>query len=254
DFSLPEDRESTSQRIGRLFTEQVPLRNVEKRYVKKNGEIIWGSLHASLIHDQEGKPLYAMGMIEDITERKRAEEELRTMSQRLSQAIRFSAMGVWEWDPLTGAFVWDDATFEITGIPKTDTVTYEQFKRVVYPDDLATAEGVLRKIFLQKTQESAEVRAVRPDGEIRYGYASGGPVLDRQGNVRRVVGIVVDITERKRAEEELRILSTRLSLATRSASTGVWDFDVGTSRARWDDMLVEMFALPKDDSVPLATS
>jgi PAS domain S-box-containing protein len=250
DFSLPEDRESTSERIHRLFTEQVPLRKVEKRYVKKNGEIIWGSLHASLIHDQEGKPLYAMGMIEDITERKRAEEELRTLSQRLSQAIRFSAMGVWEWDPLTGAFVWDDATFEITGIPKTDTVTYEQFKRVVHPDDLAIADRVLRKIFLQKTQESTEARAVRPDGEIRYVYASGGPVLDRQGNVRRVVGILVDITERKRAEEELRILSTRLSLATRSASTGVWDFDVETSRAIWDDTLFEMFALPKVDFVP----
>src|SRR5262249_7279388 len=133
--------------------------------------------------------------------------------------------------------------------PRTDTVTYEQFTRVIHPDDLPTAEAVLRKIFLQKTQESAEIRAVRPDGEIRYGYASGGPVLDRQGNVSRVVGIVVDITERKHAEEELRSLTTRLSLATRASSAGVWDLDLHTERAIWDDTMFEIFARPKAASV-----
>jgi signal transduction histidine kinase len=218
--------------------------------VRKNGEIIWGNLHASIIHDHEGKPLYGMGLIEDITERKRAEEELLTLSQRLSQAVRFASMGVWEWDPPSDCFVWDETTFALAGVPKMDTVTHEQFARVVHPRDLPAAEAALARIALHKTQESVEFCIIRPDGEVRHAYAAGGPVLDQQGNVRRVVGIVVDVTERERAEEELRVLSARLSLATRSASSGVWDFDVHTNHAIWDDLLFEMFDLPKTVSVP----
>lgn len=250
DISHPDDRDWAAQRLDRLFKSGIPFRKVEKRYLKKSGEIIWGTLNGSIIHDQEGKPLYGMGMIEDITERKRAEEELRTLSQRLSQAIRFAAMGVWEWDPRTSSFVWDDTAFELAGIPKVVPVTYEQFERVVHPDDLPDAEAALQRVVLQKTQEALEFRVVRPGGEVRHVYVAGGPVVDQRGQVGRVVGIAVDITPRKRAEEELRILSTRLSLATRSASTGVWDFDVRTNRAIWDDMLFEMFGIPKGDSVP----
>jgi len=249
DISHPEEREFTLERLVRLFQGETP-RNVEKRYVKKNGEIFWGSLHSAVIHDQEGKPLYGMGMVEDITERKRAEEELRTLSQRLSQAIRFASMAVWEYDPSTNRFIWDDTAFELAGIPKVTPVAYEQFKRVIHPADLPAAEAALRRIVLEKRQESVEVRVVRPDGKARYVYAAGGPVLDQRGNVHRVVGISVDMTAGKRAEEELRVLSTRLSLATRSASTGVWDFDVRTNQAIWDDMLFEMFGLPNTGPVP----
>src|SRR5260370_5390728 len=186
-----------------------------------------------------------MGMIEDITERKRAEEELRTLSQRLSQAIRFASMGVWEWHPQANCFVWDDTAFELAGIPKVVPLPYEQWTPLVHPDDLPNAEAALLKVVREKTQESMEFRIIRPDGDFRYVYAAGGPVLDQQGNVARVVGIAVDITKRKRVEEELRSLSTRLSLATRSASMGVWEWDLRTDLGIWDDTMFEIFGIPK---------
>jgi PAS domain S-box-containing protein len=245
EFTDPDDRQSTVTAVEDVFKTEGPTQKLEKRYVKKSGEIIWGSVTASVIHDQQGKPLYGMGMIEDITERKRAEEELRTLSQRLSQAIRFAAMSVWEWDPRTNCFIWDDSAFEIAGIPKVVPLPYEQWARQVLPEDLLNAQAALQKLVREKTQETVEFRIIRPDGELRHVYAAGGPILDRQGNVARVVGIAVDITERKRAEEELRTLMQRLSLATRSASMGVWEWGRRTDLAIWNERMFEIFGIPK---------
>jgi PAS domain S-box-containing protein len=249
DIVYRDDLDSTVDRVERLFESEIPIHNIEKRYVKKSGEIIWGCLNAAVIHDYEGRPLYGMGMIEDITERRRAEEELRTLSQRLSQAIRFASMGVWEWDPQANCFVWDDTTFELAGIPKVVPLPYEQWARSVHPDDLPGAAAALLRVVREKTQESIEFRIIRPDGDFRYAYAAGGPVLDQQGEVVRVVGIAVDITERKRVEEELRTLSERLSLATRIASIAVWDWDLHTDLGVWDDASFEMFGMPKVNPV-----
>lgn len=249
DITYRDDLDATASYIERFLKMGAPLHNIEKRYVKKSGEIMWASLNASAIHDQEGRTLYAIGMTEDITERKRAEEELRTLSQRMSQAIRFGSMSVWEWDPRGNYFVWDDAAFEIAGIPKEVPLPYEQFVPTVHPEDLPRAEAALQRVVVKKTQESVEYRVIRPDGAERCVYAAGGPILDRQGNVARVVGIAVDITQRKRAEEELRTLSQRLSLAAQSASMGVWELDLRTGQGIWDDRMFQIFGMPKQASV-----
>jgi PAS domain S-box-containing protein len=249
DFTHPDDRECTVDVLERLFQSESPAHKQEKRYVKKSGEIIWGSVTASVIHDDQGHPLYSMSMIEDISERKRAEEKLRTLSQRLSQAIRFASMGVWEWDPGANSFVWDDTVFGLAGIPRVASVPDEELARLVHSDDLPNVATALLRIVREKTQESVEFRIIRPDGDLRHAYAAGGPVLDQQGNVARVVGIAVDITERKRAEEELRTLSERLSLATRIASIAVCDWDLHTGLGVWDDASFEMFGMAKANPV-----
>jgi PAS domain S-box-containing protein len=245
DFTYPDDREGTQERVQRLFETGVAVQNVEKRYVTKSGGIIWGSLNTSVIHDREGRLIYAMGMIEDITERKRTEEELRTLSERLSQAIRFGAMSVWEWDPRTHSFVWDDAAFETSGIPKQLPLSHDQWLNTLHVDDRPAAQAALEKVVREKRQVSVEYRVVRPDGGVRYAYAAGGPVLDQEGNVVRVVGIAVDITARKRAEEDMRALSERLKLATRSASMGVWEWNLDSNLSIWDDAMFDIIGIPK---------
>ena len=220
-FTHPDDRPSTTELTERLFQLECPIRRMEKRYVRKNGEVIWGSVSASVIRNQQGKPIYAMGMIEDITERKRAEEEMRTLSERLSQAVRFASMSVWEWDPRTRDFLWDDAAFEMAGIPKIVPLPYELWARSVHPDDRPQAEAALLRVLLQKTQESMEFRMIRPDNQMRYVYASGGPILDQHGNVARIVGIVADITQRKRLEQELEAAREQAITSARLSALGM---------------------------------
>jgi PAS domain S-box-containing protein len=249
EYTHPDDRDATVNVVERLFSTEAPIRAWEKRYVKKSGEVIWANLTASLLHDQQGRPLYGMGMIEDITERKRAEEELRTLNERLSLATRIASVGVWDWDMRTNVVVWDDAAFEMFGLPKVNPLRYEDYVSRVHPDDLAKIRETEERVVREKTRVSLEFRIFRTDGALRYLSVAAGPVIDERGNVVRMVGLAIDITERKRAEEELRILNQRLSLAARSASMGIWEFDLRTEIAIWNDRLFEIFGIPQKAQV-----
>jgi PAS domain S-box-containing protein len=220
DFTHPDDRQATIDLTERLFVAQVPMRKLEKRYLKKNGEVIWANVTASLIHDQQGKPLYAMGMIEDITERKRAEEELHALTQRLALATRSASIAVWEWNLVTGLGIWDDMMFQIFGIPKKTQITREDWAHLILPDDLAKTEGFLSSIVRSKTQHAVEFRIVRPDRSLRYLSALGGAAVDKSGGVTGVVGIAMDITERKQLEQDLETARAQAITSARISALG----------------------------------
>jgi PAS domain S-box-containing protein len=249
ELTHPDDRHITADLAERLFQGKIPSYQLEKRYLKKSGEIIWTNLTATVLRDREGRPLLALGMIADITERKRAEDALRLSQERLSQATRFASLGVWDWDLRTNLAVWDDTMFEIFGIPKAASVSREDWGPRIHREDLLKVEAFVEKAVRGKTQDRLEFRIIRPDGSLRHISSAGGVVLDEQRNAIRLVGIAVDITERKRAEDELRTLSERLSLATRIASLGVWDWDLHTNLGVWDDASFEMFGMPKANPV-----
>ncbi|OAI57523.1 hypothetical protein AYO50_01420, partial [Acidobacteria bacterium SCGC AG-212-P17] len=213
DMTFPDDRESCMGLLGRLDKGEIPVCTMEKRYVKKSGELMWVSLTASVIRDQEGRPLHGLGMIEDITKRKRAEEELRILTQRLSLATRSAAMGVWELNLGSEHAIWDETMFQIMGLPKKASIEREDWARQMHPDDLAKADAFIEVIIREKTQARLEFRVVRPDGLLRYVSTAGGAVLDAHGNVIGVVGIAFDITQSRQAEQKLAEQAALLDLA-----------------------------------------
>jgi PAS domain S-box-containing protein len=213
DMTYPDDREMCMDLLGRLDKGEIPVCRMEKRYVKKSGELMWVSLTASVIRDEEGRPLHGLGMIEDITERKRAEEELRILTQRLSLATRSAAMGVWEFNLANEHAIWDETMFQILGVPKKASVGREDWARQMHPDDLAQADAFMESIIREKTQARLEFRVVQPDGSLRYVSTAGGAVLDARGNVAGIVGIAFDITQRREAEQKLAEQAALLDLA-----------------------------------------
>ena len=220
DLSHPEDRQPTINLTERLFKAAIPMHKQEKRYVKKTGEVIWGSVTASLIHDQEDKPLYAMTMIEDITERKRTEAELRALTQRLSLAAQNASLGVWDWDLSSDMGVWDDRMLQIFGIAKRAYVTREDWVPLLHPDDLAKTQAFLSAILRSKTQDTVEFRILRPDGSLRYVSAAGGAAVDKDGKLTGVVGIAMDVTERRQLEQELETARQQATVSARLAALG----------------------------------
>jgi PAS domain S-box-containing protein len=213
DMTYPDDRERCMDLLGQLDKGESSVVNMEKRYVKKSGELMWVSLTASVIRDQKGRTLHGLGMIEDITERKRAEEELRILTQRLSLATRSAAMGVWELDLGSGHAIWDETMFQIMDIPKKAGIRREDWARKMHPDDLAQADAFIEAIIREKSQASLEFRVVQPDGFLRYVSTAGGAVLDARGNVIGVVGIAFDITQRRQAAQKLADQAALLDLA-----------------------------------------
>jgi PAS domain S-box-containing protein len=250
DITLPGDRSATADLIERLEKADGPEDKIVKRYVRKNGEIMWGSVNVKLIRDSRANPLYVMAMIEDITERKRAEDEVRTLGDRLSMATKIGSMGVWDWNLRTNLEVWDDAAFAMFGLSKKNPLRHEEFVARIHPDDLAAVEAATDRVIHQKTQETVEFRVFRTDGSLRHLSVAAGAVLDDKGDVGRMVGVAVDITDRKQAEEKLRTLSQRLSQALAFASMSVWEWEPRTSDFAWDDAAFQMAGIPKVVPLP----
>jgi len=129
--------------------------------------------------------------------------ELQLLTERLSLATAVAKVGVWEWDLASNAFTWDATMFEIYGLPSVISVPYQEWSAAVFPEDLPAVEAALQKTIDEKGQGSAEYRIVLPDGSIRTVSAVERVVLDELGGVSRIIGVDMDVTERKQAERDL---------------------------------------------------
>jgi len=163
-------------------------------------------------------PLVWFGLF-SIQRRKIAEDHLKTSAERLSLATQVSKMGIWDWNVRTGLITWDEKMYEIYGISKGQPVNYETWKNAVVPQDLSEAEAILQRVIAEKTQDSAEFRITCPDGSLRHIQAAEGAILDRTGQVVRVVGVNLDITKRKEMELDLHEKNIELQHAAQAKNS-----------------------------------
>jgi len=200
--------------------------------------------------DRFGKIVGLIGINRDVTDSKRAEEELRMLTQRLSLATQVGNIGVWDWDTQTNAIDWDERMFEIYGLAPDTEMNYERWRATVTAEDLPVAEAALHETIARKSQEVAEFRILRSDGSLRYVQAAEGVILDRAGKVARVIGLNVDITERKLIEEALKENELQLVEAQHIALVGSWSWDIATNTTAWSEALYHIYGLRKEDCAP----
>ena len=218
DITHPDDLAASIDAFTALWQGESPTFGLEKRYVRKDGSLVWGELFASLQRDAAGKPAYDIGIINDISERKRLEEELRASEERrrliLDNAhdafVAMSADGlIAEWNRQAEiTFGWPRA--EAVGRVLSETIIPPQFREAHsrgLARFLATGEGPLLNRVL-------EVPALRRDGSEFPAEISIAPV--RLGEHYLFVAFIRDVTERKRAEEELRRAKEAAEAANRA--------------------------------------
>ncbi len=153
------------------------------------------------------KELLAIAAIRDITERKQA-EEAAAEGQKLRLAQEVTRVGTYEWDIQAGVIRWTPEMETLYGLqPGGFGKTYEDWARLIHPDDRPEAEGAIEKSLRQGTLET-EFRTVRPGGAVRWLAARGVLFRDGSGKPLRLVGVNIDVTERREAEEKVgRLLS-----------------------------------------------
>ena len=207
DITHPEDIKLGVELTEKMLRGEIPSFSVEKRYIKKNGEILSAKLTASFIRDREGTPMYSTAMIEDITERKRAEDKLRQSEERYRSLFDQMLDGTYR-STHEGRFVDVNPAFaKMFGYSsKQEMLAIADIKKQLYfsPEERGSH-------ILDTGQEEVEVyRMRRKDGSEIWVEDHGRYVHDEHGNIIYHEGILRDVTERKRMEQEIKEHSKQL--------------------------------------------
>lgn len=205
DISHPDDLPKDLENVQKLMDKEISVYRTEKRYFRKDGTMIWGSLTLSATYNSEGEFLYNLGIVEDISERKRHEEEIRQLNERISTATRASKVGIWDWDVQNNILKWDDQMYSLYGLKKSEfSGAYEAWAKGLHPEDKEFSMKQTELALIGAKEYDAEFRIIWPDGSIHHIAAKGEVFRNESGEPIRMIGINLDISEQKQSEESLR--------------------------------------------------
>jgi PAS domain S-box-containing protein len=180
--------------VGNAPVELVGLRKNRERF----------PLELSLGEMRTGNALMFTGIIRDVTERKQAEEALRESEASLAEAQRIAHLGSWETDLGTGEMHWSEEMYRIFGFaPGEVTPTLEILTKRIHPEDQEVGQEAVRNAVEKQQPFNIDHRVLHSDGEVRFIQAQGEAVFDASGRPSKIVGICLDITERKILEGQL---------------------------------------------------
>lgn len=208
----PDDREARLA-VQRRAAERGEPFEVEYRLLRHDGTWRW-VVDRAVPHDDAGGCSGYVGACFDITERRREEKALLRSREDLRLALAAGSMGTWVWDRRTGQVTRDRNLQRLYGLdPDPTTGTFEEWTALVHPDDRDRVLSEVQRAVAEGGTYELQHRVVRPDGGVRWLERRGEAYRDEAGQVAGTRGLVIDITERKQAEEE----RNRLLAAEREA-------------------------------------
>ena len=157
---------------------------------------VWGAATITPVRDQEGQLLYFLTMVEDISERKRAEAELRQSEQRLTLATQAAKLGVFDFDISSGVHRWDARTRELWGVGPNEPVSSDTLFAGIHPDDRERVQAAMDRDNLSPGHSSfaAEYRVINRADGVEHWVSVSGATLYEDERPTRMVGFVQEIT------------------------------------------------------------
>ena len=173
--------------------------------VHRQDEVILLEVQAAPILDDRGQVIHAITVFQDISERQRAEAAIQRSEEQLRLTMEFGQIGSWSWNIATGKDIWNDNMFTLLGYaPGGVEPTYEQWHDRVHPEDLPEVDRAIAEALENHTDYRAEYRIFWQDGSLHWLLSQGRGIYEQSGKAVRMAGILIDITDRKRAEASLR--------------------------------------------------
>src|SRR6201997_369549 len=259
----PEDREAVF-RTAEEAVRSGARADCEHRLFRPNGEMRVVHSLADLKRDALGRPHKMFGTTQDITERKRAEEELQLLYRdlqeskaSLEEAQRVAHIGSWVWDLDTNQVTYSDEYYRIFGLtPTKGAIDIATVREMIHHDDREYVFRIAEEAIRAGERADCEHRIVRSDGEVRFILGLGTVKRDASGKAYEMFGTGQDITERKLAEQALRQSQFYLSEGERLAHIGSWaSTDLGIRWSEdlniyWSDEVYKIFGFDPKNGTP----
>jgi PAS domain S-box-containing protein len=255
---VPDDRVRVQAALRQLLhgesVGQTRFRVLGSDRIERSIESVW-----SIELGPEGEPLKAFATFLDTTARRRTEETLRESEARYGSALRAGRMGSWETDLVAMTRTWSKEGMALFGLTLADGRGHvggeaDEYLSALHPDDRHLMQ---RFHELADSQDSfpAEYRIVRPDGTALW-LSGRGLVVSRRpdGRAQRLVSIMADVTERRQAEEELRIERERLALAISAGQMGAFDLNIADDVLWWSPRTYAIFGVSAESFKPTRDS
>lgn len=186
--------------------------------IRKNGDVFPVEL-TSVVTMYE--PRRSFVIMRDITGRKQAEEELKSMARRLRLATDSAHLAVWDWNVRDNAMLWDDRMYEMYGIEKDKVpLRVEMWVNSLHPDDRERATGECQAALRGEKDFDTVFRICRPDGTVRHIKANGLVIRGADGSAEQMIGVNADVTDQVVAQAEKAILEGQLLQAQKMESIG----------------------------------
>ena len=247
-FLSPADARGDGEGVLKKVWQGEVVRHHEAVRRRKDGTRVDISLTVSPIVDSQGRIVGASGIARDISERRRAEEALRTSEERLRLAQWAARIGTFEWNIRTGVVTWTPELEAIYGVPEGSCKTREDFQDLVHPDDRAGVIDMVDHSLKTGRPMTGEWRVIRRDGGIHWIAARWQAFMSESGEPSRILGVNMDVTERKLAEQELAAANERLHLAIEAGSVGGFDYDVRTGKNVWFGKAHTLLGMSPDET------
>jgi PAS domain S-box-containing protein len=222
DLMAEEEREAALRRLAELRDGTRTNYEAVAHWRRKDGASIWINTFASTIPEGENSPPIYFATAIDITDRHKAEIELRRYATYLAEAEKLSHTGFWAWNTKNGEWFWSREEWQIFGLdPATTQLSNQVLLDLVHPEDRAAVEGNTLRAVRNKQPFETLFRAVLRDGTVKHLHSVGKPQIEEEtGEVVEYIGVTMDETERVHAAAAMHEAQAEIERVARLTTVG----------------------------------
>ena len=244
----PDDRKRSEEKIYRSIEDKKSLDN-EYRIILSDGVERWIRTQGDTFYDNSGNPQRMCGICIDITKQKQMGDGLRQIERELNKAQQIAHVGSWIWNIKNQNLTWTDELYRIYGVDKVFTLTFDNIMSMIHPEDREKNVAKVKEFLESATILEYEFRIIRPDNSIRYIFQSIEVSRDSTGKPLRAVGIMQDITERKKIEKEVIESEEKLKRILDSTPDAITVTDLNGNIVECNQATSKIYGSPKAEII-----
>lgn len=231
----------------KVFKEKATFSNLENQIVTKDGDVLWMLTNGIPVFNKRGSLIGYRGSDLNIDEQKKSDKALKASETMLNNAQELAQMGSWEFNITNNEVNWSKNFYKLMEVSETDrNVSFDYFSDRIHPEDKGLLDRELEVLVEQKQAVSQEHRLLMPDGKVKWVENRIVPDFDNRGNLVALKGINLDITAKKKAEQELARREEKLNETQKIAQICSWEHSFKDNTTKWSDNTYELYQIDRE--------